>query len=146
MRYGGQRRWTAPDRYVPGADFSYDKKFDIQVHQGFHNEEKLARAFTQATFELKTESYLWEKFRNICIEYEWDGRPSGIAATKADFWIHELVRRDGETLIYLMFPMEQLRQLARRAYKAGKYKENGGDKGLSCFVLIPLAWCTQYKF
>jgi hypothetical protein len=40
---------------------------------------------------------------NIAIEYRCDGKPSGISTTEADFWVHELLR-DGQTLVYLMFP------------------------------------------
>jgi hypothetical protein len=40
-------------------------------------------------------------------------------------WVHEL-RRDDKTLVYLMFPIERLKDLAREAYKQGRHRK-GGD-------------------
>ena len=88
--------------------------------------------------ELKSETWLWEQTGNICIEYRKNGQPSGICVTKADYWVHEL-RREGNTLCYLMFPMERLKELARSAYANGRYRENSGDGGRFCNVLIPLS-------
>jgi hypothetical protein len=65
------------------------------------------------------------------------GQPPGIAATEADVWVHEL-RRDGQTLCLLMFPIDRLKELARQAYTAGHRHEGGGDGGRFCNVLIPL--------
>jgi hypothetical protein len=79
-----------------------------------------------------------ERTGTICIEYRQDGRSSGIDATEADYWVHEL-KRDGSTLCYLMFPIERLRKLARDAYADGRYREGGGDGGRFCNILIPLS-------
>lgn len=127
---------------MPDIKFSTTKKFDIQLGQGLVNERRLAEIFKAAKIEkieLKSETWLWERKGNICIEFRWNGEPSGIAATEADYWVHEL-RRDGATLCYLMFPVERLKELARAAYKEGRYSEKGGDGGRSCNVLIPLSW------
>jgi hypothetical protein len=56
--------------------------------------------------------------------------------------VHEL-RRDGKTLCYLMFPIDQMKELARKAYAAGRYHEGGGDGGRFCNVLIPLSWVLK---
>jgi hypothetical protein len=85
------------------------------------SERRLAEIFQHANIrriELKSESHQWEKTGNICIEYRQNGNPSGIAATEADLWVHEL-KRDGETLCYLMFPAERLKKLARRPTRKG---------------------------
>jgi hypothetical protein len=58
--------------------------------------------------------------------------------TEADYWVHEL-RRDGETLCYLMFPIERLKQLTDAAHLEGRYRERGGDGGRFSNVLIPLS-------
>src|SRR5262245_28724820 len=121
--------------------FNRDKKFDLQLSQALVNERRLANIFTAGKIEkieLKSESYLWEKSGNICIECRQDGRPSGIDATEADYWVHEL-KRDGDTLCYLMFPIDRLRKLARDAYDDGHYREGGGDDGRFCNILIPLS-------
>jgi hypothetical protein len=120
--------------------FSRTNKFDLQLGQALIDERRLADIFAHAKIEkieLKSESYQWEQTGNICIEYRQDGEPSGIAVTEADMWVHEL-KRDGETLLYLMVPVPRLKELAREAFRRGKHFEGGGDGGRFCMVLIPL--------
>lgn len=120
--------------------FERGKKFDIQLSQAHIDERRLAEIFTGATIakiELKSESWQWERTGNICVEYRSRGAPSGIAATEADVWVHELKRGDG-TLCWIMFPAERLLELARQAYREGRYREHAGDDGEQCVVLIPL--------
>jgi hypothetical protein len=118
--------------------FNRDSKFDLQLSAALINERRLGEIFSAAKIEkleLKSESWLWERTGNICIEYRQSGRPSGIALTEADYWVHEL-RRDGETLVYLMFPTERLKELA---LTAGRFHQGGGDGGRFCNILIPLS-------
>ena len=118
--------------------FNRDHKFDLQLDAALINERRLADTFSAAKIEeieLKTETWLWERTGNICVEYRQNGRASGIAATEADYWVHEL-RRDGKTLCYLMFPTERLKHLA---LVAGRYHERGGDGGRFSNILIPLS-------
>jgi hypothetical protein len=125
--------------------FNRDRKFDIQLSAALIAERRLAEIFAHGRIErieLKTETWQWEQTGNICIEYRQGGQPSGIAVTQADYWVHEL-RRDSQTLCYLMFPIDRLKELARRAYTEGRYHEGGGDGGRFCNVLIPLSWVLK---
>jgi hypothetical protein len=138
---------------MPGSDrardenivFNRDNKFDLQLSASLIRERALGDVFVHAIFdgtrpvsiELKSETWQWEQTGNICVEYCQRGQPSGIAATKADVWVHEL-RRDGQTLCWLMFPIDRFRELAKQAYRQGRYHEGGGDGGQFCNVLIPL--------
>jgi hypothetical protein len=118
-----------------------DRKFDLQLSEALINERRLADIFSArkiGKLELKSETWLWERTGNICIEYRQNGQPSGIAVTEADYWVHELRRKD-ETLCYLMFPIDRLKELARAAYVEGHRHEGGGDGGRFCNVLIPLS-------
>ena len=120
--------------------FSHDRKFDLQLNQALIDERRLAEIFEHANIEkieLKSETWQWEQTGNICIEYRQDGHPSGIATTEATVWVHEL-KRDGETLCYLMFPVERLKKLAREAWAAGRYRLNVGDGGRFDVVLLRL--------
>jgi hypothetical protein len=127
----------------PKIAFNRDEKFDLQLSQGLVEERRLAdifehmRLITCPKIEIKTETWLWERTGNICIEYRQNGLPSGIAATEADYWVHAL-KRDDEVLVYLMFPVPRLKELTRQAYRDGRYHEGGGDGGRFCNVLIPL--------
>jgi hypothetical protein len=125
--------------------FNHDNKFDLQLSQSLINERRLAEIFEHgdiSKIELKSETWQWEQTGNICIEYRQNGQPSGIAITEAGYWVHEL-KRDGITLVYLMFPIERLKQLARKAFAEGRYHESGGDGGRFCNVLIPLSWVMK---
>ena len=119
--------------------FNADAKFDIQLSQALIDERRLAHIFGHLDIEkveLKSESWLWEQSGNICIEYRRDGHPSGIAVTQAGCWVHEL-KRDGNTLVYLMFPIERLKQLAREAIREGRFRV-GGDGARQHIALIRL--------
>src|SRR5215204_2891512 len=95
------------------VSFEGTNKWDLQLQQGHQNEVRLAIALGKKieSLELKSESWLWERSGNICIEFRDRGKPTGISVTQADFWVHEL-KRDGETLVYLFFPIERLKALA----------------------------------
>jgi hypothetical protein len=132
-------------RYAGKVTFNHDKKFDLQLSDALIAERRLADIFVDLDIhkiELKTETWQWEQTGNICIEYRQGSQKSGIAVTEAGCWVHEL-RRDGQTLCYLMFPIERLKELARLAYKEGHYRKGGGDGGRFCNVLIPLSWVLR---
>ena len=117
-----------------------DRKFDLQLSQALIDERRLADIFEHASIEkieLKSESWQWERTGNIAIEYRRNGQPSGISTTEADVWVHEL-KRDGETLVYLMFPIERLKALCREAIREGKFRTGGGDGGEFDNVILPL--------
>lgn len=123
---------------MSGVTISSGKKFDLQLSQALIDEQRLADIFSHSRIErveLKSESFQWERTGNICIEFESRGQPSGIAATEADYWVHEL-KRDGETLVYLMFPTERLKALCR---KSGRVVHGAGDDGAQSVVILPLA-------
>ena len=119
---------------MPVVAFNRDNKFDIQLGQAERDENALARIMSGAKIELKTESFLWDRTGNIFIEFESRGKPSGIAVTKADFWVHQLVKED-QTVIYLMFPIARLKALCAAC---GKVKHGAGDDGTQSGYLIAI--------
>lgn len=121
-----------------GVTFNDDNKFDIQLSDALINERRLGKIFACKKIEkseLKSETYQWEQTGNICIEVRSYGKKSGLAATEADYWVHEL-KRDGETLVYLMFPVDRLKQLCR---EHGRLVHNGGDNGAQSNYLLALS-------
>ena len=111
------------------------KKFDIDLAYGTIREEKIADMMTNKKIEVKSEKDLWQKSGNICIEYESYGKPSGIMATKADYWVHILAEGDKD-YCRLIFDTRTIKRLAKKYIGTLK---NGGDGWRSRFVLIPLA-------
>src|SRR5215469_18555914 len=123
--------------------FNADNKFDIQLSDALINERRLAEIFEQLDLhkiELKTETWHWRRTGNICIEFRQNGAPSGIAVTQAGCWVHELRDDAGVTIVYLMFPIERLKSLARRAYREGRFHCGGGDGDRFDNILVPLRW------
>jgi hypothetical protein len=120
--------------------FNKDNKFDLQLEQALIDERRLAEIFENAKLEkveLKSEQWQWEQTGNICIEFRRSGKPSGIAVTEADTWVHHL-KRDGRTLMHMMIPMERMKELCRDAYRRGDYRLGCGDGNLSDVVLLRL--------
>lgn len=117
--------------------YNNDKKFDIQLSQSLIHERELGEIFQNGKIELKTENWQWERTQNICIEFEMDQKPSGIATTEAEVWIHQLKRGD-ETLVWLMFPVERLKRLFELAKKQNRVCYKAGDGGRFSVALIPL--------
>lgn len=117
-----------------------DKKFDIQLDAAKERELELARLLSDGTLriELKSETYLWRRTGNLCIEYRNRGKLSGISTTEADQWVHELYDDDDRLIVRMMFPVERLRELCRAAIKRGHYRTNVGDDHASDVVLLSL--------
>ena len=85
--------------------------------------------------EVKTERDWWFKTNNIAIEVECYGKPSGIMATEADYWVHILANGDKD-YCRLIFDTATVKKLAKKYIKNIK---SGGDGNRSRFVLVPLA-------
>ena len=85
--------------------------------------------------EVKSERDLWMKTGNIAIEYECYGKPSGIAATEADYWFHNLCVGD-KTFATLVFDVPSLRTIIDNL----DYKRSvsGGDNYASRMYLLNL--------
>ena len=122
-----------------GVSFNRNNKYDIQLSAALIAERKLADVFAFGTFatkiELKTETYQWRRTGNIAVEYACDGKPSGLAVTEAGYWVHELRDDDGATVLYLMVPIQRLKELAATEYRKGNHRR-GGDDGRFEMVII----------
>ena len=111
------------------------KKFDIDLEYGTIREDKIAEMLTGKKIEVKSEKDLWQKSGNICIEYESWGKPSGIRATEADYWFHNLCVGDNE-FCTLVFKTDVLRTIVE---KLDTFKTvSGGDHKASRMYLLNL--------
>jgi hypothetical protein len=114
-----------------------NNKFDIDLKYGQEREQRLASILDKDKnkIEVKTERDWWFKTGNIAIEVECNGKPSGIMATKADYWVHILAEGEKD-YCRLIFDTRTIKRLAKKYIGTLK---NGGDGWRSRFVLIPLA-------
>ena len=90
---------------------------------------------TSKKIEVKSERGMWMKTGNICIEYQSYGKPSGIEATEADFWFHNLCI--GEYIFCtLIFDVPKLKELVKKLDHIKSV--SGGDHNASRMYLVSL--------
>jgi hypothetical protein len=111
------------------------KKFDIDLSFGQQWEKYIDEMFSGAkTCEVKTERDRWAQTGNICIESQSYGKPSGIEATEADLWVHNLTL-DNELICSLVFPVDKLKEILPQLPKKSVM---GGDNNASKLQLVSL--------
>ena len=112
-----------------------NKKFDIDLKYGQVREKQVSNIFANKKIEIKTESAWWDKTGNIALEYECNGKPSGISAPTSDYWIHILAKGRKNHCI-LVFEVVRLKKIVNQ------YKETHtrmvGDRNASKCVLLPI--------
>lgn len=117
-----------------------DKRFDIDLEYGQVFEKQVADMLQHSKIEVKTERDKWSATRNIVIEFESRGKPSGIATTQADYWFHNLARGN-DIISTIVFPVSVLRQYIQdRKPRIVR----GGDDMTSKLYLINLKDLVQY--
>jgi hypothetical protein len=91
----------------------------------------------EVTLECKSDTFA-ARTNQLAIEFEYDGRPSGIQSTKADFWVHYVVGTNN----YYLIPVEYLRQMIQD----GKWhnKVRGGDGRRSMLYIIDAELFSQF--
>jgi len=111
------------------------KKFDLDLEYGKVREQAIADMLQDKKIEVKSERDVWQNTGNIAIEYESYGKPSGIAATEADYWFHNLCIGD-DIFATLVFDTDSLRRIIDNL----DYKRSvsGGDHNASKMYLLNL--------
>jgi hypothetical protein len=109
------------------------KKFDIDLQYGKVREQLIVDMLQDKKIEVKSERDMWARTGNIAIEYQSYGKPSGIAATEADYWFHNLCIGD-DVFATLVFPVESLKKIIDNL----DYKKSvkGGDNYASQMYLL----------
>ncbi len=105
-----------------------EKSFDICVE--FPNYRVL--------YEVKAD-FLSVKTGNIALEYTYKGQKSGIAVTKANYWVQLVGQK------FYVFDVNLLRNELRANWSYYK-KVRGGDNQDSCLVLLPLKRVNNFHF
>jgi len=85
--------------------------------------------------EVKSERDVWKRTGNIAIEYQCYGKPSGINATEADYWFHNLCVGE-DVYATLVFKTENLKKIIDSLER--KVSVSGGDHNASRMYLVSL--------
>ena len=122
------------------------KDFDFDLARGVNSENSIAKilGLSKDKFEVKSEFGFWQKSGNICIELAYKGKPSGLRATKAKYWIHRFMYNQRFCIGQWIVPVKILKQIVRRFLKENKKRKSQiirmlGDNFQSRCVLIPMS-------
>tara|TARA_R100000808_G_C2119483_1_gene131131 strand:+ start:233 stop:616 length:384 start_codon:yes stop_codon:yes gene_type:complete len=117
---------------------NYNSDFDLDLSFGEHYEDALAKILKLGKVEVKTERDIWYSTKNIVIEYEYKGNPSGIKKTKADYWAI-ILTLEGRIKAIIIFEVKVLRDLLKNLLLEGKLELiKGGDNNDSSMMRVPL--------
>ena len=112
-----------------------NKKFDIDLKYGQLREKKVHDIFSNKKIEVKTERDWWFKTGNIALEYECNGKPSGINATESDYWI-QILAKGNKNHCMLVFEVKELKKIVKK-YKE-QYTRMVGDRNASKCVILTI--------
>lgn len=122
------------------------KDFDFDLARGVNSEKAIAKilGISKDKFEVKSEFGFWRKSGNICIELAYRGRPSGLRATKAKYWIHRFMFDKDLCIGQWIVPVKILKQIVRIFLKENKKRKSEvirmlGDNYQSRCVLLPMS-------
>jgi hypothetical protein len=109
------------------------KKFDLDLEYGQIREDVVSEMLQNKKIEVKSERGMWMDTGNICIEYQSYGKPSGIAATEADYWFHNLCIGE-DIFATLVFKVDNLKKIIDNL--DSKRSVSGGDHNASRMWLL----------
>jgi hypothetical protein len=111
------------------------KKFDIDLEYGQVREDIVADMLQDKKIEVKSERDVWQRTGNIAIEYQSYGKPSGIAATEADYWFHNLCVGE-DIYATVVFRVDILKKIIDNLDSVRSV--SGGDNNASRMYLLNL--------
>ena len=113
--------------------------FDLDLKYGQIYEEGLKVLLeSKGKIEVKTERDKWYDTGNMAIEIKCNGRKSGLAVTKADWWFH-IFSKDGQVKGMLCLPVRELKNICNGMQRSNRLRKvMGGDGDRSELLLFPI--------
>ena len=124
----------------------YDK---YKITQGYFKEYDIIywKDGINTKIEVKSDR-LSSKTGNLCIEYNFKNKPSGILTTTSDYYFYfVLYCKDNDITKQIIrydlykIPVDDLKQIIKNCKSV-----NGGDGGYSKMYLLPIRKCKKYLF
>lgn len=137
---------TQSENVIKSLNMDYNSDFKYDLKLGQLGEGWIGKMLSDETIEVKFD-FACYRTGNFYIEYESRGKPSGIATTKARYWmliastekgceLKNSLRQleDDDILFSILMPTENLKNLCRTKY----FRKNvsGGDSNTSTGILI----------
>jgi len=116
---------------------AWEPKWDIDFEYGRKGEQLVERLLGEAgpKVEVKHDS-MAASTGNLAVEFECNGKPSGISITGAGWWAF-VVGGKGEDKIVILAETQRLKDLCRRHYKEENIKR-AGDNQQTRVILVPV--------
>tara|TARA_R110000868_G_scaffold244629_1_gene500999 strand:+ start:1068 stop:1448 length:381 start_codon:yes stop_codon:yes gene_type:complete len=114
------------------------KDFDLDLRFGQEGEEWLRMLAKEQTIEVKRERDKWATTGNIVFEIRCNGVPSGLSATKSDWWAH-ILSIAGQPQSVILLRTEKLKERLRELITSKHLKiTRGGDGNRVEMILLPI--------
>ena len=116
-----------------------NKKFDKDLKYGERFQNQIHNVLINSKLEMKCERDRWMQTGNVFIEYECNGKPSGVCkkSTESDFWIHGLDLGGNHIHCAILFKVSRLQKIVAK-YK-DTHTRKGGDGYRSLGVVLPIS-------
>ena len=109
-----------------------DGHFDMDLNHGLAGE--LAVEGIMGGCEVKRDR-IAHRTGNLFVEHACNGKPSGLAITRADWWAFVVDDASGKVAVVVMVPVWRLREMSL----GRPFAVRGGDGGRAHGVLVPIA-------
>lgn len=120
--------------------FTYDKIEFAPDCRFKEYDFKITKDDLETKLEVKADKQAYLT-KNICIEYECNGRPSGLTTTSSDYYMYFVIDPENGDDVY-QIPTKYIRELIN---KNNFRKIKGGDRGSSVMYLINIQHFDDYK-
>lgn len=108
---------------------------DLKLGQEIEGEFAKVLLATGESIEVKSDR-LAHQTGNIYVEMTYKGKPSGIFASKADWWVYEIKGH------FIVMTRERMLELVERAI-VEKRTRRGGDFNMTTGALVPVEWLVH---
>jgi hypothetical protein len=123
-------------------EYNNDFKYDLKLGQ--EGESFIASLLADTTIEVKTD-WIASKTGNVYIEYQSRNKPSGLATTKAKYWIYVILKPNTPRKVFskddvqdILFLSTERIKIVCREWLTKNQPKLGGDNNTSLGCLVPI--------
>lgn len=123
-------------------NMKHNENFEYDLKVGKRGEKIVWGVLEDDRTEVKSEQTKtarnWTNTDNCFVEYESRDKKSGLAHTKAEWWVINFMQ-DDKLCFCVWLSVERMKKIARRYYREEGRRVLGGDNNTSKGVLVPIS-------
>jgi len=120
-----------------------DHRFDVNLLEGKLSESEWSDILQTVEFK---KDYQAHRTGNIAVEYSFNGKPSGISTTEAEYIAYVLVDKVQEDNVAIFLKTSILRKMCRKYIDDPQRDITGGDNNNSHLILLPVEELLNPEF